>query len=219
MTDAPIRESAAQSDTSTPSRLAQWWDSDFMYSFRHAPVAMVSFVVVVLLVLAAVFAPLIAPYDPFNPATLNLMNGFTPPGEANAFTGESFFLGTDDQGRDVLAVPGHPFDPRSSGCNMLIRDGGTLVRGADDVIEVLNSQSTGKQEAPKPQQTTPFSARAADLHKEILARLGPTPVPEDQLIRDLACDAAIVSPEISTLEVEGKIMRQAGGLLALASKS
>jgi peptide/nickel transport system permease protein len=40
-----------------------------------------------ILILAAVFAPLIAPHDPFNPATLNLMNGFTPPGEANMFTG------------------------------------------------------------------------------------------------------------------------------------
>ncbi|MEM8774639.1 MAG: ABC transporter permease [Pseudomonadota bacterium] len=87
-----------------PSRLAQFWDGDFMWSFRHAPVAMVSFAIVVVLVLSAIFAPLIAPFDPFNPATLNLMNGFTPPGEPNAFTGDSFFLGTDDQGRDVFST-------------------------------------------------------------------------------------------------------------------
>jgi len=42
-----------------------------------------------------------------------------------------------DQGREVLAVPGHPFDARASGCNMLIRDGAVLVRGPDDVIEAL----------------------------------------------------------------------------------
>lgn len=42
-----------------------------------------------------------------------------------------------DQGRDVLAVPGHPFDARASGCNMLIRDGATLVRNSDDVVAVL----------------------------------------------------------------------------------
>jgi len=85
-------------------RLRRAWESDFLYSFRRAPVAVVSAVVVLILMLAAVFAPLIAPHDPFDPATLNLMNGFTPPGEANAFTGESFWLGTDDQGRDVFST-------------------------------------------------------------------------------------------------------------------
>ncbi|MCR9113254.1 MAG: ABC transporter permease [Rhodobacteraceae bacterium] len=87
-----------------PARLRRFWQSDFMWSFRHAPVAIISFAVVVLLVLAAALAPLIAPHDPFNPATLNLMNGFTAPGEANAFTGDSFLLGTDDQGRDVFST-------------------------------------------------------------------------------------------------------------------
>src|SRR6056297_2606384 len=85
-----------------PSRLRRAWESDLAWSFRRAPVAMISAFVVVLLVLSAIFAPLIAPHDPFNPATLNLMNGFTPPGEANAFTGDSFLLGTDDQGRDEI---------------------------------------------------------------------------------------------------------------------
>jgi peptide/nickel transport system permease protein len=64
----------------------------------------VSFAVVLLMMLGALFAPLIAPHDPFNPATLNLMNGFTPPGQANQFTGEFFVLGTDDQGRDVFST-------------------------------------------------------------------------------------------------------------------
>jgi len=87
-----------------PGRLRRAWHSDFLWSFRRAPVAMVSFLVVAVLVLAALLAPLIAPHDPFDPATLNLMNGFTPPGEPNAFTGESFWLGTDDQGRDVFST-------------------------------------------------------------------------------------------------------------------
>jgi peptide/nickel transport system permease protein len=87
-----------------PNRLARAWQSDFLYSFRRAPVAVASFCVVLTLVLCAIFAPLIAPHDPFDPATLNLMNGFTPPGEANAFTGDSFLLGTDDQGRDVFST-------------------------------------------------------------------------------------------------------------------
>ncbi len=80
------------------------WRSDFMWTFRRSPVAVVSFFVVALLVLSAVFAPLIAPHDPFNPATLNLMNGFSQPMEPNAFTQEVFWLGTDDQGRDVFST-------------------------------------------------------------------------------------------------------------------
>ena len=86
------------------SKLARAWDSDIAYAFRRSPVAIVSLAVAMTLVLAAVFAPLIAPYNPFDPATLNLMNGFTPPSEPNAFTGETFWLGTDDQGRDVFST-------------------------------------------------------------------------------------------------------------------
>ena len=80
------------------------WDSDFAWNFRHSPVAVISLAVVLILVLSAVFAPLIAPHDPFNPATLNLMNGFTAPSVPNAFTGDEFLLGTDDQGRDVFST-------------------------------------------------------------------------------------------------------------------
>ncbi|MFD0914890.1 ABC transporter permease [Pseudahrensia aquimaris] len=87
--------------TDTLSRL---WQSDFAWSFRHSPVAIISLGVVLLLVLAAIFAPLIAPYNPFDPGSLNLMNGFSRPMEPNAFTGDVFWLGTDDQGRDVFST-------------------------------------------------------------------------------------------------------------------
>ena len=97
-----------EGDSVTPqspqSRLARFWDSDVMWSFRHSPVAIVAAVVVSLIVLAALFAPLLAPTDPYDPAALNLMDGFTPPMEPNAFTGNSYILGTDNQGRDVLST-------------------------------------------------------------------------------------------------------------------
>lgn len=86
------------------SRLRRVAQSDMLYAFKRSPVAIVSATVVVILMLAAVFAPLIAPTNPFDPATLNLMNGFTPPMEPNAFTGQTFIFGTDDQGRDVFST-------------------------------------------------------------------------------------------------------------------
>tara|TARA_B110000977_G_scaffold199803_1_gene288297 strand:- start:781 stop:1686 length:906 start_codon:yes stop_codon:yes gene_type:complete len=84
--------------------MERFFRSDFFYHFRHAPVAIVSFVTIILIILAAIFANFIAPTNPFDPASLNLMNGFTPPLEANEFTGESFLLGTDDQGRDLFST-------------------------------------------------------------------------------------------------------------------
>ena len=80
------------------------WQSDFAWGFRRSPVAIASLGVVVLLVGAALLAPLVAPHDPFDPATLNLMNGFSKPLEPNAFTGDTFLLGADDQGRDVFST-------------------------------------------------------------------------------------------------------------------
>ena len=91
------------SETGKFSRLSQFLDSDFFFDFRHAPVTIIASVVVALLIFVAVLAPFVAPTNPFDPTTINLMNGFTPPMDPNAFTGEVFLLGTDDQGRDLLS--------------------------------------------------------------------------------------------------------------------
>ncbi|MGI9367914.1 MAG: ABC transporter permease [Ruegeria sp.] len=99
-----MTDTAVKPKLPSTSRAAKLWDSDFAWSFRHSPVAITASLVVAILVLAAIFAPLLAPYNPFDPATLNLMNGFTPPGTPNAFTQETFLLGTDDQGRDVFST-------------------------------------------------------------------------------------------------------------------
>ena len=141
-----------------------------------------------------------------------------------------------DQGREVMAVPGHPFDARASGCNMLIRDGATLIRNAEDVLEVLGrpeapatgtapertvahtaargarGQSNGT--GPVAQPAVPKLAEATRLHDMILARLGPSPISEDQLLRDLALPNRTVSPALLDLELEGRVLRQPGGLLS-----
>ena len=121
-----------------------------------------------------------------------------------------------DQARDVLAVPGHPFDARAAGCNMLLRDGAILVRNAADVIEALAPLATDSEESPTlPLPPSPQNLRqVAALHDMILSRLGPAPIAEDQLLRDIAAPATSIAPVLVDLELDGKIMRQAGGLLA-----
>ncbi|KNG94813.1 DNA-processing protein DprA [Pseudaestuariivita atlantica] len=127
-----------------------------------------------------------------------------------------------DQGRDVLAVPGHPFDARAGGCNLLIRDGATLIRTVDDVIEALAQPAAHPQAAlalqdvPPPPTTAPERSLVdtARLHATILDRLGPTPLAEDQLLRDLDLAAPDVAPALTELEIQGDIERHPGGLLA-----
>ena len=129
-----------------------------------------------------------------------------------------------DQGRDILVVPGHPLDARAAGCNMLIRDGATLVRHAADVIEVLGmveADQTASPElplaTPRPSEKPKRSLReTAALHLQILSRLGPSPLAEDQLIRDLQAAPAAVAPALVDLELDGQIVRQPGGLLSKA---
>ncbi len=83
--------------------LARFWDSDVAYSFRTSPVAIVAFVVAVVLIFSAVFADWVAPHNPFDLATINLLDASKPP--AWEAEGEAkFIFGTDDQGRDVYSA-------------------------------------------------------------------------------------------------------------------
>jgi len=123
-----------------------------------------------------------------------------------------------DQGREVLAVPGHPFDARAYGCNMLIRDGAHLIRSAQDVIDITGPALQAQPELPLSHEPVvkPTLKDTATLHQKILDRLGASPIAEDQLIRDLAHDAQGVAPLLVDLELRGQIVRQAGGLLSRA---
>jgi peptide/nickel transport system permease protein len=82
---------------------ARFYNSDVIYSFRQSPSVIVAAVVAAIIILAALFAPWVAPHNPFDLKTLNLLDAFTPP----VFTGRgnpTYFLGTDDQGRDLLSA-------------------------------------------------------------------------------------------------------------------
>ena len=136
-----------------------------------------------------------------------------------------------DQGREVLAVPGHPMDARASGCNLLIRDGARLIRNVDDILEALPPLDIEVADTVQPELALPIPNPAppqavprhtpgrklretAALHQQILDRLGPSPMAEDQLIRDLGTTPGLVSPVLTDLELDGEIKRQPGGLLS-----
>ena len=82
--------------------IARALDSDLVYQFRRSPVAVVATLIVVVFGGAALLAPLVAPSNPYDLASLSLMDSFTPPSFMGAAS--THWLGTDDQGRDMLSA-------------------------------------------------------------------------------------------------------------------
>jgi peptide/nickel transport system permease protein len=80
-----------------------WWQSGLVYDFGRSPVAVLAAAVAVLLIVLALGADLIAPYDSYNPASANVVDARLPPGAVGLF-GDRYLLGTDPQGRDMLSV-------------------------------------------------------------------------------------------------------------------
>lgn len=123
-----------------------------------------------------------------------------------------------DYGRDVMAVPGSPLDPRAQGCNQLIRDGATLVQSADDILEAI-----------RPLHLRPLAQRRLDYgapanvtdaseaeRRGLLDLLSPTPVPVDEVLRQSELAPAIVQTVLLELELAGRLERHAGGKVSLA---
>ena len=102
-TESPTPASAAVSPAPSGA-LARLLDSDLFHSFSRSPITVLSALVVLAILAAALLAPVIAPQNPFDPATLNLMDGFTRPMQANEFTGNVYWLGADAQGRDLFSA-------------------------------------------------------------------------------------------------------------------
>ncbi len=84
-------------------RLAGWFDTDVGHSFKTSPVAIMAAVLAFICVFCAVFAPWVAPHNPFDLATLELTNARLPPAWQEGGN-PAFWLGTDDQGRDILSA-------------------------------------------------------------------------------------------------------------------
>jgi DNA processing protein len=119
----------------------------------------------------------------------------------------------NEQGREVMAVPGSPADPRAQGCNLLIREGATLVQSVDDVIEVLLPISGGRiSEPPSTYASVHASADPTDIERrDVVNYLSGTPVPVDEIIRLTGHSPAVVQMIFLELELGGSLTRHAGG--------
>lgn len=131
-----------------------------------------------------------------------------------------------EQGRDVYAVPGAPFDPRAAGPNHLIREGATLIRSAEDVMEILMDFSGNSLREP-PTAAINFipplhvvqnneTTETPEIRQEkILSHLSFTPISVDELIR--ACHLTISAIQITLLELElaGRVKRLSGNRISL----
>jgi DNA processing protein len=122
-----------------------------------------------------------------------------------------------EAGREVMAVPGSPLDPRAQGCNQLIRDGATLVQNAADVLEAVRpiqpalASSRSPYEPAEPQWMD-GDAGALGIVEDLL---GPSPVPVDEIIRLSGAPSGAVQMALLELDLAGRLDRHAGGKVSL----
>jgi len=119
-----------------------------------------------------------------------------------------------EAGREVMAVPGSPLDPRAQGCNQLIRDGATLVQNAADVVEAVRPFENRVRSAPAAYEpAAPMNGDdALGLVEELL---GPSPAPVDEIIRLSGASNGAVQMALLELDLAGRLDRHAGNKASL----
>jgi len=127
-----------------------------------------------------------------------------------------------DNNREVFAVPGSPLDPRSRGCNHLIKQGANMVESVADILQgVAHLRNTGLEEnppmvyAPDMPTTAPDDNEWSDIRRLILEKLGTTPVAVDELIEQSGTPAQVVMTILLELELAGRLRRSAGNKVYL----
>jgi len=121
-----------------------------------------------------------------------------------------------DYGREVMAVPGSPLDPRAQGCNQLIRDGATLIQSAVEIAEALSPFGRGRVAAPAAPFVPDTSADVSESDRRtIVSLLGPVAVAIDELLRQSGLSPAALHLVLLELELAGRLIRHAGGRVSL----
>ena len=121
----------------------------------------------------------------------------------------------NEAGREVMAVPGSPLDPRAQGCNGLIREGATLIQNADDVLEAIRPVGSMVR-APTEHWSPPPVADPDEAERRLVTDLlGPVAVSVDELVRQSGLASAAVAMVLLELELGGRLERHAGGRVSL----
>ena len=121
-----------------------------------------------------------------------------------------------EAGREVMAVPGSPLDPRAQGCNQLIRDGATLVQNARDVVEELGPMEARVRSMATDYRAEPHMANGSDDAMSLVEDLlGPSPAPVDEIIRLSGASSGSVQMALLELDLAGRLDRHAGGKVSL----
>lgn len=124
-----------------------------------------------------------------------------------------------EYGREVMAIPGSPLDPRARGCNQLIREGATLVQDAADIVELV--RPIDKRMALKPAravQPDALDANASDVERNVVASLlGMSFVPVDEIVRQSGLSAPLVQTVLLEYELAGRLERGAGSKVRLTA--
>jgi DNA processing protein len=124
-----------------------------------------------------------------------------------------------EAGREVMAVPGSPIDPRSHGCNQLIREGATLVQSASDIAELIGPIDTRMAipvSSPQPTQLS-FEGESEPARRAVTDLLGMSYVAVDELVRQSGGSQSVVQTVLLELELSGRLERGAGGKVRLTA--
>jgi DNA processing protein len=126
-----------------------------------------------------------------------------------------------EQGREVMAVPGSPLDPRCRGANRLIREGAALIEDADQILEILTGLGHQSIEVDQPlsEIDQPIDiAVEKDVDKtrrDVLSRLGPSPIAVDELLRQCQSSPPVIGQVLLELDLAGRLERHPGNRVSL----
>ena len=123
-----------------------------------------------------------------------------------------------EAGREVMAIPGSPLDPRSRGCNQLIREGATLVQDASEIAELIAPLDQRVRSKTSVQPQFDFIAEAGDGERNaVFELLSPNFTAVDELVRLSGMPSAQVQMVLLELELAGKLERGAGARVRLTA--
>lgn len=122
-----------------------------------------------------------------------------------------------EAGREVMAVPGSPLDPRSHGCNQLIREGATLVQNAAEIAELVRPLDNRMVRRPLASASPVLDDGGEADRRAVIKLMGMTYVSVDELVRQSGSSQSVVQMVLLEIELAGKLERGAGGKVRLAA--